>query len=144
MNNKNTKAAKSILNDYSFQKFQMGRCNRRALGVSVILYEDVQRKTNTLELIQKEIYQTGEKAFYIKAEELLQMMTAYLERRFTTEGFHTQFSRYDYLLIDECQIFHSRFATQEEVAELINKLLTNGVSVIIKSSKSLSRIEQLL
>jgi len=144
LNNTDIKNGSIASNIYFNDISQTDRNDKKALGVSIILYDSTSYKRNIFETLQKEFEQDGKKVLYIKAENMLHKLTSYLEKFFTTEGFHNLFSRYDCLLIDDSHILQNRFATQQEIANLISKLLTVGVSVIIKSSKNLNVIEQVV
>ena len=144
MNNKNSNNKSVISEIYSISDFQLDKSTSKTLGKSILLYDNTSYTTNVYELILKDFELQGMKILYIKAEDLLRKLTSYLENFFTTEGFHNLFSQFDCLLIDDSHILQNRFATQQEIAELISKLLRVGVSVIIKSSKKLNVIEQVV
>lgn len=144
LNNKNSNNKSVISEIYSISDFQLDKSTSKTLGKSILLYDNTSYTTNVYELILKDFELQGMKILYIKAEDLLRKLTSYLENFFTTEGFHNLFSQFDCLLIDDSHILQNRFATQQEIAELISKLLRVGVSVIIKSSKKLNVIEQVV
>lgn len=144
MNNTNIKNGSIASNIYSNDTSQTERNDKTALGVSLILYDSTSHKRNIFETLQKEFERDGKRVLCIKAENMLYKLTSYLEKFFTTDGFYNLFLQYDCLLIDDSHILQNRFATQQEIANLISKLLTVGVSVIIKSSKNLNVIEQVV
>ena len=144
LNNKNNNNKSVISEIYSISDFQLDKSTSKTLGKSILLYDNTSYTTNVYELILKDFEHQGMKILYIQAEDLLRKLTSYLENFFTTEGFHNLFSQFDCLLIDDSHILQNRFATQQEIAELISKLLRVGVSVIIKSSKKLNAIEQVV
>lgn len=144
MNNTNKNDKSSMSNICLISDLQTDNSTSKTTGGSLLLYENKSYKTNIFELIQKEFKQNGKKVLFVKAEDMLCKLTSYLEKNFTTEGFYKSFSQYDCLFIDNGNIFWNRSATQKEISNLIKNLMTIGVSVIIKSSKNLNIIEQVV
>ena len=144
LNNTNKNDNSSMSNICLISDLQTDNSTSKTTGDSLLLYENKSYKTNILELIQKEFEQDGKKVLFMKAEDMLCKLTSYLEKNFTTEGFHKSFSQYDCLFIDQGNIFWNKSATQQEICNLIKNLMTIGVSVIIKSSKKLNTIERMV
>lgn len=142
MNNKNSNNKSVISEICSISDFQLDKSTSKTLGKSILLYDNTSYTTNVYELILKDFEQKGMRCLYIQTEDLLRKLISYLQNFCTPEGFHNLFSQLDCLLIDDSHILQNRPATQQEIVNLISKLLTVGVSVIIRSSKKLDAIEQ--
>lgn len=142
MNNKNSNNKSVIFDICSISDFQLDKNTSKTLGKSILLYDNTSYKINVYELILKDFEQQGMRCLYIQTEDLLRKLISYLQNFCTPEGVHNLFSQFDCLLIDDSHILQNRPATQQEIVSLISKLLTVGVSVIIRSSKKLDAIEQ--
>ena len=142
LNNKNSNNKSVIFDICSISDFQLDKNTSKTLGKSILLYDNTSYKINVYELILKDFEQQGMRCLYIQTEDLLRKLISYLQNFCTPEGVHNLFSQFDCLLIDDSHILQNRPATQQEIVSLISKLLTVGVSVIIRSSKKLDAIEQ--
>ncbi len=132
----------SLLNNYTFENFFVGRSNRRVVSKfkaiaegsckcePIFIYAPIGcGKTHLLLALRTQIGFEHKKCLYVTATDIA---SGYLERlvaKETTDDFDS-YTEYSAVLIDECDCMAGKDASQEYVLRFINGLSRRGIYVV--------------